>query len=75
MKVLVGLVTRLRAKRLKKAFNGLLQYTWAKVDFKKILNNKVEPRSLHKDWEKKTRFQQFDLSLPFFLYIITGAIG
>jgi hypothetical protein len=38
------------------------------VDFKKILNNKVEPRSLHKDWEKKTRFQQFDLSLPFFLY-------
>jgi hypothetical protein len=66
LKVLVGLVTRLRAKRLKKAFNGLLQYTWAKVDFKKILNNKVEPRSLHKDWEKKTRFQQFDLSLPFF---------
>jgi hypothetical protein len=46
----------LRAKRFKKAFNGLLQDTWAKVDFKKILNNKVEPRSLHKDWEKKTRF-------------------
>jgi len=47
----------LRAKRFKKAFNGLLQDTWAKVDFKKILNNKVEPRSLHKDWEKKTRFR------------------
>jgi len=26
----------------------------------------VEPRPLHKDWEKKTRFGQFDLSLPFF---------
>jgi len=23
----------------------------------------VEPRPLHKDWEKKTRFRQFDLSL------------
>jgi hypothetical protein len=29
----------------------------------------VEPRPLHKDWEKKTRFGQFDLSLPFFFYI------
>jgi len=74
LKVPVGLVTMLRAKRFKKAFNGLLQDTWAKVDFKKILNNKVEPRSLHKDWEKKTRFRQFDLSLLFF-FIITGAIG
>jgi len=25
----------------------------------------VEPRPLHKDWEKKTRFGQFDLSLLF----------
>jgi len=32
-------VTRLRAKRFKKAFNGLLQDTWDKVDFKRILNN------------------------------------
>jgi len=27
----------------------------------------VEPRLLHKDWDKKTKFGQFDLSLPFFL--------
>jgi hypothetical protein len=48
----------------------------AKVGFKRILNNEqraminlihvqegllVEPRPLHKDWEKKTRFGQFDL--------------
>jgi hypothetical protein len=25
----------------------------------------VEPRPLHKDWEKKTRFGQFDLLLLF----------
>jgi hypothetical protein len=29
---------------------------------------------LHKDWEKKTRFGHFDLSLPFLL-IINGATG
>jgi hypothetical protein len=40
LEVLVGLVTRLRAKRFKKAFNGLFQDTWAKVDFKRILKNK-----------------------------------
>jgi hypothetical protein len=40
--VLVGLVTRLRAKRFKKAFNGLLQDTWVKVDFKRILNNEEQ---------------------------------
>jgi hypothetical protein len=39
LEVLVGLVTRLRAKRFKEAFNGLLQDTWAKVEFKRILNN------------------------------------
>ena len=39
MEVLVGLVTRLRVKRFKEAFNRLLQDTWAKVDFKRILNN------------------------------------
>jgi len=83
LEVSVGLVTRLRAKRFKEAFNGLLQDTWTKVDFKRILNNEerilnneeqavinlihvqegllVEPRPLHKDWEKKTRFGQFDL--------------
>jgi hypothetical protein len=39
LEVPVGPVTRLRAKRFKEAFNGLLQNTWAKVDFKRILNN------------------------------------
>jgi hypothetical protein len=67
LEVLVGLVIRLRAKRFKETFNGLLQNTWARVNFKRILNNKeqaviilfmfnrdlfVEPRTLHKDWEK-----------------------
>ena len=42
MEVLAGLVTRLRAKRFKEAFNGLLQDTWAKVDFKRILNNEEQ---------------------------------
>jgi len=80
LEVPVGLVTRLRAKRFKKAFNGLLQDTWAKVDFKRILNNEEkvvinlihvqeglvsEPRLLHIDWEKNTRFGYFDILLPF----------
>jgi hypothetical protein len=79
LKVPVGPVTTLRAKKFKEAFNGLLQETWAKVNFKRIYNNKeqalinlihvqeglVEPRPLHKDWEKKTRFGEFDLSLLF----------
>ena len=80
LEVLAGSVTRLRAKKFKEAFNGLLQDTWAKVDFKRIFNNKeqalinlihvqeglvVEPKPLHKDWEKKTRFGQFDLLLLF----------
>jgi len=42
LEVLVGPVTRLRAKRFKEAFNGLLQDTWAKVDFKRILNNEKQ---------------------------------
>jgi hypothetical protein len=80
LEVLVGPVTRLRVKRFKETFNGLLQDTWAKVDFKRILNIEeqavinlihvkrgllMEPRPLHKDWEKNTRFRYFDLSLPF----------
>ena len=40
--VLVGPVTRLGAKRFKETFNGFLQDTWAKVHFKKILNNKEQ---------------------------------
>jgi len=35
-------VARFRAKRFKDAFNGLLQDTWAKVGFKKILNNEIQ---------------------------------
>jgi hypothetical protein len=42
LEVPVGLETRLKATRFKKTFNGLLQDTWAKVDFKKILNNKEQ---------------------------------
>jgi hypothetical protein len=42
LKVLVGLVTRLRAKKFKEVFNGLLQDTWVKVDFKRICNNKEQ---------------------------------
>ena len=42
MEVLVGPVTRLRAKRFKEVFNELLRDTWAKVDFKRILNNKKQ---------------------------------
>ena len=42
MEVLIGPVTRLRAKNFKEAFNGLLQDTWAKVDFKRILNNEEQ---------------------------------
>jgi hypothetical protein len=39
---LIGLVTRLRAKRFKEAFNGLLRDTWAKVDFKRVINNEEQ---------------------------------
>jgi hypothetical protein len=42
LEVLVGLVIRLRAKRFKEAFNGLLQDMWVKVDFKRILNNEEQ---------------------------------
>jgi hypothetical protein len=38
----VGPVTRLRAKKFKEVFNRLLQDTWAKVDFKRICNNKEQ---------------------------------
>jgi hypothetical protein len=42
LEVVVGPVNRLRAKKFKEAFNGLLQETWAKVNFKKISNNKEQ---------------------------------
>jgi len=38
----VGPFTRLGAKKFKEAFNRLLQDTWAKVDFKRIGNNKEQ---------------------------------
>ena len=40
MDVPIDQVTTLRAKKFKKAFNELLQHTWAKIDFKRICNNK-----------------------------------
>ena len=42
LEVPVGPVTRLRAKKFKEDFNGLLQDTWAKVDFNRICNNKEQ---------------------------------
>jgi hypothetical protein len=42
LEALVGLMTRLKVKRFKKAFNRLLQDTWVKVNFKKIINNKEQ---------------------------------
>jgi hypothetical protein len=42
LEVPVGPVTRLKAKRFKEAFSGLLQDKWAKVDFKRILNNEEQ---------------------------------
>jgi len=39
LEISIGLVTRLSVKRFKETFNGLLQDTWVKVDFKNILNN------------------------------------
>jgi hypothetical protein len=35
-------MTRLMAKKSKKAFNEHFQDTWVKVDFKKILNNEEQ---------------------------------
>jgi hypothetical protein len=42
LEVPIGLVIRLRAKSFEEAFNRLLQDTWAKVDFKRILNNEEQ---------------------------------
>ena len=42
LEVPVGPVTGFRAKKFKYVFNGLLQDTWAKVDFKRICNNKEQ---------------------------------
>ena len=42
LEVLVGLVTRLKAKRFKEAFNRLLRDTWANVNFKKVINDEEQ---------------------------------
>jgi hypothetical protein len=42
MDVPVGPITRLKAKRFKEVFNGPFQDTWAKMDFKRILNNEEQ---------------------------------
>jgi hypothetical protein len=69
LEVIVGPVTILRAKRFKEAFNKLLQDTWAKIDFKKILNNEeyvlinlihvkeelVGDIQLQKNWNENTK--------------------
>jgi hypothetical protein len=60
----------------KEAFNGLLQDTWAKVGFKRILNNEEQAminlihvqkglvggtKTITQGLEKKTRFSQLNL--------------
>jgi hypothetical protein len=42
LEVPVGPMTRLRVKRFKKAFNELLQDTWAKLDFKRVINSEQQ---------------------------------
>lgn len=42
LEVSIDLVIRFRAKMFKNNFNGLLQDTWVKVNFEKILNNKEQ---------------------------------
>jgi hypothetical protein len=43
LEVPVGLVTRLRVKRFKEAFNGFLRDTWAKENLKRVINNEEQP--------------------------------
>ena len=42
LEIPVSPVTGFMAKKFKDAFNGLFQDTWAKVDFKRICNNKEQ---------------------------------
>ena len=58
LEVPVGPVTRLRAKRFKEAFNELFQDTWAKVDFKRILNNEKAFNGLLQDTWAKVDFKR-----------------
>lgn len=79
--ILVDLVTRLRAKWFKENCNGFLQYKRGKVNFKKVINNKVQAlisliyvqerlEALHLEITKRSQQNQikyacFDLSLFF----------
>jgi len=67
-------VTRLTAKKFKEAFNGLLKDTWAKVDLKRICNNKeqalinlshIQEGLVGGNKTITQGFRQFDLSLLF----------
>ena len=58
MEVPIGPVTRVRAKRFKETFNGLLQDMWAKVDFKRILNNEEAFNGLLQDTWAKVDFKR-----------------
>jgi len=58
LEVPIGSVTRLRAKRFKEAFNELFQDTWAKVDFKRILNNEEAFNGLLQDTWAKVDFKR-----------------
>ena len=66
--VLVDPAKRIKANRFVKNFNGSLQNTWTKLDFKIILNNEVQTlthlihiqerlmsgySNITKDWNKK----------------------
>jgi len=73
LEVLIGLVIRFRAKMFKKAFNGLLQDTWANVDFKKILNNEKKAFRYYKKIEIKIfKFVNFNLWLLFWSYLMSS---
>jgi hypothetical protein len=42
LEVPVGPVTRFRAKRFRRTFNGLIQDTLVKVNFKRVINNEEQ---------------------------------
>jgi len=45
--VLVGLKIKFRTKRFKEGCIWLLQETWAKIDYKKMLNNEILINLIH----------------------------
>jgi hypothetical protein len=42
LEVLLGSITRLRVKRFNETINGLLQDTWAKMNFERISKNEEQ---------------------------------